>query len=102
MPWPANEDTGQSAPAQMTIRWTPTAARDFGDVRDRIAQDSGDAHHRYNGARYSRAHPGRHRSVEPARSSWAAAAVVTVYRVAKGAVEIHSILHSARRWPGRF
>jgi toxin ParE1/3/4 len=27
---------------------------------------------------------------------------VAAYRVAKGAVEIHAILHTARRWPDRF
>jgi toxin ParE1/3/4 len=96
----------------MTIRWTPTAARDLEDVRDYIAQDSEDA----TTATIERAtverilagiealsrHPqlGRGGRV-PGTRELVMPPYVAVYRVAKGAVETHSILHGARRWPGR-
>jgi toxin ParE1/3/4 len=92
----------------MTIRWTPTAARDLEDVRDYIAQDSVDAaiapvERILAGIEALSRHPelGRGGRV-PGTRELVMPPYVAVYRVAKSAVEIHSILHSARRWPGRF
>jgi addiction module RelE/StbE family toxin len=90
----------------MTIRWTATAARDLEDVRDYIAQDSEDAaisavERILAGIEALSRHPelGRGGRV-PGTRELVMPPYVAVYRVAKGAVEIHSILHSARRWPG--
>ena len=97
----------------MTIRWTPTAARDLEYVRDYIAQDSVDAaiaaveratvERILAGIEALSRHPqlGRGGRV-PGTRELVMPPYVAVYRVAKGAVEIHSILHSARRWPVRF
>jgi len=102
----------------MTIRWTPTAARDLECVRDYIAQDSVDAaiaaveratveratvERILAGIEALSRHPqlGRGGRV-PGTRELVMPPYVAVYRVAKGAVEIHSILHSARRWPVKF
>jgi toxin ParE1/3/4 len=92
----------------MTIRWTPTAARDLEDVRDYVAQDSVDAaiatvERILAGIEALSRHPelGRGGRV-PGTRELVMPPYVAVYGVAKGAVEIHSILHSTRRWPGRF
>jgi len=92
----------------MTIQWTPTAARDLEDVRDYIAQDNEDAAiatiaRLLAGIEALSRHPqlGRVGRVAGTREL-VMPPYVAVYRVAKDAVEIHSILHSARRWPVRF
>jgi toxin ParE1/3/4 len=97
----------------MTIRWTPTAARDLEDVRDYIAQDSEDAaiatveraivERILAGIEALSRHPqlGRGGRV-PGTRELIVPPYVAVYRVAKGTVEIYAILHSARRWPDRF
>ena len=91
----------------MTIRWTPTAARDLEDVRDYIAQDSEDAamatvERILAGIEALSRHPqlGRGGRV-PGTRDLVMPPYVAVYRIVKGVVEIHSILHGARPWPGR-
>lgn len=92
----------------MTIRWTPTAARDLEDVRDYIAQDNEDlaiatVERILAGIEALRMHSqlGRKGRVRGTRELVIPPYLVA-YRIVRDAVEIHAILHGARRWPDRF
>jgi addiction module RelE/StbE family toxin len=91
----------------MTTRWTPTAARDLEDVHDYIARDNEEAaiatiERILAGIDALGRHPqlGRKGRVGGTREL-VISPYIAVYRVAKDAVEIHAVLHSARRWPDR-
>jgi toxin ParE1/3/4 len=77
------------------------------DVHNYIAQDNEDAalatvERILAGIEALGRHPqfGRKGRV-PGTGELVAPPYVAAYRVAKGAVEIHAVLHSARRWPDR-
>jgi addiction module RelE/StbE family toxin len=92
----------------MRIRWTPTALGDLESLHAYIAEENPEAAARtveriLLGIEAFRRHPdlGRKGRV-PGTRELVAAPYVVAYRAAGSAVEILSVLHSARRWPGSF
>jgi toxin ParE1/3/4 len=89
-------------------RWTLTAARDLENVHDYIVADKEDAAiatvaRILAGVEALGRHPqlGREGRVRGTRELVVPPYAIA-YRIAKDAVEIHAILHGARRWPDRF
>jgi toxin ParE1/3/4 len=88
-------------------RWTPTAARDLEDVHDYIVADN-EASAIATVARIVAGvdalgrHPqlGREGRI-PGTRELVVPPYVIAYRIAKETVEIHAVLHGARRWPDR-
>ncbi len=92
----------------MTVRWTPTAARDLEALHASVALENPAAASRMidlivDGIEALSRHPemGRRGRVSGTRELVAFPYVVA-YQIKPGAVEILAIIHGARRWPDSF
>lgn len=91
----------------MEIRWSPAAAEDFSQIIEYIRTDSPQAAQRvaqaiYEGATSLQHFPykGRAGRVDGTRELvLPSLPFVVVYRVAKDAVEIASVIHGAQKYP---
>jgi len=92
----------------MTVRWTPTAARDLESLHAYVAQDHAAAaatvvDRLLAAIEALSRHPdmGRRGRV-PSTRELIVPPFVVAYRVIRDAVEILGIIHGARRWPDSF
>jgi toxin ParE1/3/4 len=92
----------------MTVRWTPTAARDLEQLYEYITHDNDAAATRtvdsiLAGIDALERHPlaGRQGRVKGTRELVCSPYVVA-YRLKRSAVEVLAIIHGSRRWPDAF
>jgi toxin ParE1/3/4 len=92
----------------MTVRWTPTAARDLEQLYEYIASDNEAAANRtldaiLAGIDTLERHPlaGRQGRVKGTRELVFSPYVVA-YRLKRSVIEVLAIIHGSRRWPEDF
>jgi toxin ParE1/3/4 len=90
----------------MTIRWSPTTARDLESLHSYVAEGNHDAaaatvERILSGIDALRRHPQMGRVGRlPRTRELITPPYVVAYRVSGTVIELLAIIHSARRWPG--